>query len=212
MQTHDAFWVKRWLMSEHRGPERTVVQECRLLPCSRLSAYELHSLNHSGWTSVRTTIMPSKRATPAQLSTPPRGQPHVVVRQASHPPVHHVRHAARCDVRTSPAFSRCFLFSANAHSLATSHTFFVLARDSLLYFGLVVTVVATNCFVRGLGRESLFAMFIPMTMIMSSIIGCRMVLNGYHIFLGIGFGIWYAATYFPVLAPVVVSENSLSSF
>lgn len=31
---------------------------------------------------------------------------------------------------------------------------------------------------------------------------------GYPIFLGIGSGIWYAATYFPVLAPLPVSENA----
>lgn len=31
---------------------------------------------------------------------------------------------------------------------------------------------------------------------------------GYPIFLGIGAGIWYAATYFPVLAPLPVSENA----
>ena len=31
---------------------------------------------------------------------------------------------------------------------------------------------------------------------------------GYPIFLGIGSGIWYAATYFPVLAPLPISENA----
>ena len=31
---------------------------------------------------------------------------------------------------------------------------------------------------------------------------------GYPILLGLGSGIWYAATYFPVLAPLPVSENA----